>query len=348
MRAGVRASGPGGKRVVVVGGGWAGFGACRHLAREGFDVTLLDAQPNPGGLSAGSGAASADRTMEAGMKGFWYQYHNIFRLANELDLEEPFTDWTESSFYSPSGLVTEGPVFQSKPRLPALLGQAVHTFPLFRNMPLEDRLSMLPLFYAIIDHANDRETFAEYDERTARELFREFGVSERLYREFLRPLLLVGLFAPPEELSAAAVLSCLYFYAIAHQPDFDMRWCRGTVTETFFTPLVERIREDGGEVLGGQRMTELLVDAAGAVRGVKAVGGGGGNRVRGRRGRFRGWHYRHAEHYSGLQPALRARGVPPNHAPERHRLHRRQALARPPRGGETPRQRARQLLRRCR
>merc|ERR1719301_434264 len=113
------------------------------------------------------------------MKGFWYQYHNIFRLADELGLEEPFTDWTESSFFSPSGLVTEGPVFQSKPRLPALLGQA---------------------------------------ERTARELFREFGVSERLYREFLRPLLLVGLFAPPEELSAAAVLSCLYFYAIAHQP----------------------------------------------------------------------------------------------------------------------------------
>ena len=260
---------------VVVGGGWAGFGACRHLAREGFGVTLLDAQPNPGGLSAGSGAASADRTMEAGMKGFWYQYHNIFRLADELGLEEPFTDWTESSFFSPSGLVTEGPVFQSKPRLPALLGQAVHTFPLFRNMPLEDRLSMLPLFYAIIDHANDRETFAEYDERTARELFREFGVSERLYREFLRPLLLVGLFAPPEELSAAAVLSCLYFYAIAHQPDFDMKWCRGTVTETFFTPLVERIREDGGEVLGGQRMTELVVDPAGVVRGVKAVGEGG-------------------------------------------------------------------------
>ena len=87
--------------------------------------------------------------------------HNIFRLADELGLEEPFTDWTESSFFSPSGLVTEGPVCQSKPRLPALLGQAVHTFPLFRNMPLEDRLSMLPLFYAIIDHANDRETFAE-------------------------------------------------------------------------------------------------------------------------------------------------------------------------------------------
>lgn len=39
-----------------------------------------------------------------------------------------------------------------------------------------------------------------------------FNVSERMYNEFLRPTLLVGLFAPPEDLSAAAVLNTLYFY----------------------------------------------------------------------------------------------------------------------------------------
>ena len=38
-------------------------------------------------------------------------------------------------------------------------------------------------------------------------------MSRALYEEFLRPLLLVGLFAPPEELSAAAVLGTFYFYS---------------------------------------------------------------------------------------------------------------------------------------
>jgi hypothetical protein len=38
-------------------------------------------------------------------------------------------------------------------------------------------------------------------------------VSKALYEEFLRPLLLVGLFAPAEELSAAAVLGTFYFYS---------------------------------------------------------------------------------------------------------------------------------------
>lgn len=36
---------------------------------------------------------------------------------------------------------------------------------------------------------------------TARELFREAGVSAKLYRDFLEPILLVTLFAPGERLS---------------------------------------------------------------------------------------------------------------------------------------------------
>ena len=39
--------------MVVVGGGWAGFGAASHLAAAGVNVTLLEAQPSAGGLAAG-------------------------------------------------------------------------------------------------------------------------------------------------------------------------------------------------------------------------------------------------------------------------------------------------------
>jgi hypothetical protein len=41
------------KKVVVVGGGWAGFGAAKHLTEQGYAVTLLEAAKNPGGLSGG-------------------------------------------------------------------------------------------------------------------------------------------------------------------------------------------------------------------------------------------------------------------------------------------------------
>ena len=37
------------------------------------------------------------------------------------------------------------------------------------------------------------------------------------YREFLEPMLLVTLFAPASQLSAAAALAALYYFVLAHQ-----------------------------------------------------------------------------------------------------------------------------------
>ena len=45
--------------------------------------------------------------------------------------------------------------------------------------------------------------------------FREKGVSERLYKEAFEPMLLVGLFAPGEQCSAAGALGMLYYFILA-------------------------------------------------------------------------------------------------------------------------------------
>ena len=52
---------------------------------------------------------------------------------------------------------------------------------------------------------------------TARELFKQYGCTERLYDEAFNPMLLVGLFAPGEQCSAAAALGMLYYFILAHQ-----------------------------------------------------------------------------------------------------------------------------------
>ena len=73
-------------------------------------------------------------------------------------------------------------------------------------------------------------------------------------------MLLVGLFAPGEQCSAAAALGMLYYFILAHQPDFDVVWCRGTVGEKIFQPWVEQIEAAGGKVLTNQRVTDLVVE----------------------------------------------------------------------------------------
>ena len=98
-------------------------------------------------------------------------------------------------------------------------------------------------------------------------------------RDFLKPTLLVGLFKPPEELSAAVAMELLYFYALAHQTSFDVRWIRSrSISELIIAPLARSLlaktlpaAEEGGApeaaltVLGGSRVEAVTLDAAGKV-----------------------------------------------------------------------------------
>ncbi len=251
-------------KVVVVGAGWAGLGAAYHLVKQGYDVTLLEAGAYPGGLVAGWKTAGG-RSIEAGIHGFWYPYSNIFSLVKELGLS-PFTPFTRSSQYSPSGLEVESPIFQDLPQLPTPLGTFLYTQ--FKRLPLIDRLSALPLLYALVDFDNSDAAWRRYDAVTARELFKDFGVSARLYRDSFEPMLLVGLFAPGEQCSAAAALGMLYYFILAHQPNFDVVWCRGTVGEMIFRPWVERIESNGGKVFTQRRVSDIKLNSTGKASGV--------------------------------------------------------------------------------
>lgn len=251
-------------RVVIVGAGWAGLGATYHLAKQGYDVTLLEAGSYPGGLVAGW-QTEQGRSVEAGIHGFWYPYRNIFGLTDELGIQ-PFTPYTRSSQYSPYGLEVESPLFQMQPYLPSPLGTFLYTD--FKRLPLSDRLSALPLLYSIVDFDNSDDAWQRYDRLSARELFRQFGVSERLYKDAFEPMLLVGLFAPGEQCSAAATLGMLYYFILAHQPDFDVRWCRGTVGEQIFRPWTQAIEQAGGRILANHRVTEVVEGEGNRIKAV--------------------------------------------------------------------------------
>lgn len=243
------------KHYVVIGGGWAGWGAAKAFSEAGVRVTLFDALPDPRTPYLNENG----RIVEAGFRGFWKDYPNINSFCDQLNLTNVFTEFTNSSFYSPEGLEATAPVFSSAgfpkndlpflsqlsgrsvENLPSPLGQVLATFPLFERLPLQDRASMVGLLLATVDcFAADAETKAKYDRMTAHELFRVFGLSERLVNDFLKPTLLVGLFKPPTELSALVVMELLYYYALAHVSSFDVRWMNGgSVSSRLIGPLVD-------------------------------------------------------------------------------------------------------------
>ena len=253
-----------GKSVVVIGAGWGGLAAAKSLCEAGCSVTLIDAIDDPTGATPMR--TESGKPFEPGTRGFWKDYPNIEAMARELGISEDdaFTEFTPSAFWSPDGLEATAPVFGDSLALPSPLGQVFATFDNFKRLPLADRASMVGLLYAMLDLNRDEATFEAYDRLTAHELFIRMGLSKRLVDDFIRPTLLVGLFKPPEELSAAVVMELLYYYALAHQDSFDVRWIKTkSIAEVLIAPLCAQLQGTYGlEVIGGTFVKAVDVDDA--------------------------------------------------------------------------------------
>ena len=149
--------------VVVIGGGWAGFGTAWGLAQRGVPVTLLEASSKAvGGLAAGWSGPDG-RPVELGIHGFWRSYKNCFRLVEQLGLplDSVFTPYASPALYTASGLSVVAPVFGDLPRLPTPLGTAL--YPSFSRLSPADRASAAALLFEFVDfdgspEARDRAT----------------------------------------------------------------------------------------------------------------------------------------------------------------------------------------------
>lgn len=227
-------------------------------------MTLVDVQDDPTGATPT--LTKSGKPFEAGTRGFWKDYPNISDLCREMNIDEKdaFTEFTPSSFWSPDGLEATAPVFGDSMALPSPLGQVFATFDNFKRLPLSDRVTMVGLLYAMLDLNRDEKTFEAYDRLTAHELFIRMGLSKRLVDDFIRPTLLVGLFKPPEELSAAVVMELLYYYALAHQDSFDVRWIKTkSIAEVIVGPTMARLQSEYGlKVMGSTFVSKVEVDEA--------------------------------------------------------------------------------------
>jgi hypothetical protein len=87
--------------------------------------------------------------------------------------------------------------------------------------------------------------------------------------DFVRPTLLVGLFKAPEELSAAVALELLYYYALAHQTSFDVRWIKEpSIAEAIIAPLAAKLAASYDLTVIGSARVEALDVQEGSVTGV--------------------------------------------------------------------------------
>ena len=290
------------KRVVVIGGGWAGFSAADSLSSTkelghsdaAVDVELLDASPRgPGGLAGGWRTEKLNRPVEAGLHGFWREYRNTFSAIERigLDIDDVLTPFTPSILVSESGRVALAPVLGSNSSLirdsederstplgfdflnpKASLSEIANLLPPpldvallseFENenpLTAADRVSALGLLGVWADfEQEDPLSWERYDKISADNLFRSVaGVSPNLYRELVSPLLHVLPMTPGYDCSAAAALSCFHVFALQARGAFDVRWCRGTISEKIFNPWAQKLQSRGNvNIRGASKVTAI-------------------------------------------------------------------------------------------
>ena len=259
-----------------------------------IQVELLDASPRgPGGLAGGWRTPKLKRSVEAGLHGFWREYKNTFATIERigLDLDDVLTSYTPSILVSESGRVALAPILGGADELEnknedisvtlkdldftdpsALLAKFADLLPppldvalladYDENNPLTfaDRISGLGLLGAWADFGQeDPESWDRYDKISADNLFRSVaGVSPRMYKELVSPLLQVLPMTPGYDCSAAAALSCFHVFALQTRGAFDVRWCRGTISEKIFNPWAKKLKAGGNvQIRGSAKVTSI-------------------------------------------------------------------------------------------
>ena len=101
-------------KVVVVGGGWAGYSFCESISHNNnVEINLLDASIKGTGGLAGGSRSKNDRPVEGGIHGFWREYRNTFDIMSmieNVEVDKVLGKFSPSVLRSKNGKVAVAPV----------------------------------------------------------------------------------------------------------------------------------------------------------------------------------------------------------------------------------------------
>ncbi|EED95204.1 hypothetical protein THAPSDRAFT_261310, partial [Thalassiosira pseudonana CCMP1335] len=254
-------------RVVVIGGGWAGYSFCESIStnnineKQGVEIILLDASKQAkGGLAGGyRDGSSNNRPVEAGIHGFWREYRNTFDIMNGIDATTSktppmLTDFSEEGIRRFVAANLPPPL--DLPILAKL--DDSKTSAGGSKLSILDLASGIGLLGAWADFEQESPiSWRNYDTQPASVLFEKAGITDALFEELVSPLLHVLPMCPAYDCSAAAALSCFHVFALQSRGAFDVRWCRGSISEKIFEPWQKQLEKRSVTVRGGARVASI-------------------------------------------------------------------------------------------
>lgn len=238
--------------VIVVGGGWAGLSCAVELVEAGYQVTLLEAAPQPGGRARGVDFAGL--TVDNGQHLLIGAYRQTLQLLQKIGLKE-FALFSRL----PMRLLlhaTDGKQINLTlpPSLPAPVNLAWALLTMqgfgwaarFRALGFALRMRL--------------RRFQLSEDQTLSSLLQACGQTPELMHGLWEPLCLATLNTPIEEASAQLFLNVLRDSFTHHARDTDILLPHSDIGELFPAQVSGWLRSSGGQLLFGQRVSRLVYD----------------------------------------------------------------------------------------
>lgn len=245
------------KRVVVVGGGFAGLTAGKRLLEAGHEVTILEKRPMFGGKWSAWKDEDGD-TIESGLHVFFGAYEEIYDLLRELGLYEHI-QWKEHVL---TYTLAQGERFEFRTmNAPS----PFHLLPaVFQNryFSWKEKVTLVKALLPIMFGSEDY--YAKCDELTYQQWHRNWGIADRMLSKMFLPMTLALKFLPPEDISARVVLDVAGLFLRQNHAS-RMGFLNGSPADKFTGPFVRHLKEKGATMRAGT--------------GVKRVHTGEGRRV---------------------------------------------------------------------
>jgi 15-cis-phytoene desaturase len=240
-------------RVIIAGGGPAGFVTARTLAEQGHEVLLLEKRGVPGGKVSAWQDADGD-WVESGLHVFFGAYHNLLGFLERCGLGDTFS-WKPAEMVFASerhGLAGLSFVPWLPTPLNGLAGVAR-----FKPLSLGDKLRiglglMRPIFgdQRYVD-AQDDETYAAWHLR--------HGMGQRSLDEVMHTMALALNFLRADKVSAKLPLTAMLHFAHEKQAP-QMALVKGSPDTKIWRPLMRQIEGLGGRVELGRKVVSVVHD----------------------------------------------------------------------------------------
>ncbi|MEH2274937.1 MAG: 15-cis-phytoene desaturase [Nostoc sp.] len=248
-------------RVAIAGAGLAGLSCAKYLTDAGHTPIVLESRDVLGGLVAAWKDFDGD-WYETGLHAFFGAYPNMLQLLKELGIEDRL-QWKEHTliFNQP-----DKPGTLSRFDVPDIPSPFNVIASILRNKDMltwEQKIRFaIGLLPAVV---RGQKYVEDMDKYSFLEWLKRQGVDERVTSDVFIAACKALTFVNPNEVSATIMLTALNRF-LQERYGSKIAFLDGSPTERLCSPIVDYIRERGGEVRLNAPLKEILLNADGTVK----------------------------------------------------------------------------------